>query len=494
MSKGKPLKWVIFMVILVIDLSFFRFLRSVLIDERMEQTMTLKKNDIIPLEITDITNEGNGVGRADGLAVFVPMTVVGDILRVHITKVLKSYAYGIVKEIVAPGAGRITADCSVFSRCGGCSYRHMSYEAELNIKKKQVFDALKRIGGLHFEEQMIIPSPQTEGYRNKAQYPVRADENGHCIAGFFAQRSHRLISCTDCTLQPKLFEEVTNEVLAFANRYKIPPYKEENGSGLLRHIYLRYAGATGELMVCLVINGKNLPHADMLIQTLTEKHPQVKSIVLNHNRADTNVILGEKCTTLYGSGTITDILRGVKVRLSPLSFYQVNRLGAERLYEAVEEFAQPNESDLLLDLYCGAGTIGLSMARKVNKLIGVEIVPEAVDNARENAVLNGFSNCEFLCADASGAALELERRGTKPDIIILDPPRKGSDYECLSAVVRMNPSRIIMVSCNPATLARDLKQLEELGYKAEKARAVDMFPRTAHVECVVLMSRVENQP
>ncbi len=452
--------------------------------------MAVKKNDIITLEITDITNEGNGVGRIDGLAVFVPMSAVGDVLRVRMTKVLKSYAYGIIESILTPSGDRIAADCPVFSRCGGCDYRHITYQAELKLKQKQVYDALERIGGLHFDEHIITPSPQTEGYRNKVQYPVRADDNGRCVAGFFAPRSHRLIDCTSCALHPKRFEEIVLDILAFANRNGISPYREETGTGLLRHIYLRDAGATGELMVCLVINGKALPRHGELVQTLTGKYPKIKSIVLNINRQNTNVILGERCITLYGSDTITDILRGVKVKLSPLSFYQVNRLGAERLYDLAEEYASPTQDDLLLDLYCGAGTIGLSMAKKVKKLIGVEIVPEAVENARENAALNGFDNCEFLCADASGAAAELEKRGIQPDIVILDPPRKGSDYECLSAVARMNPSRIVMVSCNPATLARDLKQLQELGYTAQKAQAVDMFPRTGHVECVVLMSRV----
>lgn len=452
--------------------------------------MPLSKNDVVTLQITDITSEGNGVGRADGLAVFVPMTAVGDRLKVRITKVLKNYAYGIVEQMIEQSSDRIEADCPVFRLCGGCAYRHISYEAELRLKQRQVYEALARIGGAQFEQQRIIPSPQQEQYRNKAQYPVRADEHGRCIAGFFARRSHRLVQSDKCYLQPPVFAEIVTDVIAFANMYSITPYNEQTGKGLLRHIYLRCAEATGQLMVCLVINGRSLPHTDELIHSLIAKYPQIQSVVLNLNNENTNVILGNKTITLYGADVIVDELRGIKVALSPLSFYQVNRRGAERLYDIAEQYACPAPVSLLLDLYCGAGTIGLSMAHQADRLIGVDIVPEAIENARDNAVRNGVHNCEFLCADASRAATELSERGLRPDVVILDPPRKGSDYACLKAIAQMSPDRIVMISCNPATAARDIKILrDEFGYRPTAATAVDLFPRTVHTETVCLLSK-----
>ncbi len=454
--------------------------------------MPLHKNDIVPLEILDITSEGSGVGRLDGMAVFVPMTAVGDRLEVRITKVLKSYCYGIIEHMISKSADRIQPDCPVFKQCGGCTYRHISYEAELSIKQRQVYETLARIGGVRFGLQRIIPSPQTEHYRNKAQYPVRADASGKCIAGFFSKGSHRLVPSDECALQPPEFARIVADVLLFANAHHIPPYDESADNGLLRHIYLRKAEATGQLMVCLVINGKALPRTDELVIMLTSKYPLIHSIVLNVNTKNTNVILGKQNTTLYGTDSIEDILRGVRVALSPLSFYQVNRRGAEQLYDIAEQYACPERVSLLIDLYCGAGTIGLSMAHKTDHLIGADIVLEAIQNARDNAKLNGIDNSEFLCADASQAAVALQQRGMRPDAVILDPPRKGSDYTCLEAVAAMQPDRIVMISCNPATAARDVKILhEQFGYKPIEATAVDMFPRTSHVETVVLMSRVK---
>ncbi|MFA9382029.1 MAG: 23S rRNA (uracil(1939)-C(5))-methyltransferase RlmD, partial [Acetanaerobacterium sp.] len=313
---------------------------------------------------------------------------------------------------------------------------------------------------------------------------------GRCIAGFFSRRSHRPVESDACKLQPPFFSDIAKDVIAFANENEISPYQEDTRTGLLRHIYLRHAEATGEIMVCLVINAEQFPHADQLVSRLIKRYPGIMSIVLNINTENTNVILGKRCVTLYGSETITDELRGVKVQLSALSFYQVNRQGAARLYDIVEEEACPDGVRLLLDMYCGAGTIGLSMANRADRLIGVDSVAQAIENAEQNAVLNGFDNCEFLCADASQAAAELSARGLRPDAVILDPPRKGCDYECLRAVAQMQPARIVMISCNPATAARDMKTMQqEFGYMAVKATAVDMFPRTGHVECVVLMSR-----
>ncbi|WP_343256554.1 23S rRNA (uracil(1939)-C(5))-methyltransferase RlmD, partial [Ligaoa zhengdingensis] len=347
---------------------------------------------------------------------------------------------------------------------------------------------LKRIGGIDAPVLPIIGSPRQDGYRNKAQYPVRM-EDGELRLGMFGKRSHRVIPCTDCRLQPSEFESILKTIRDFCLEWKISIYNEEKYSGLLRHVYLRSAQATGEIMVCLVINGVSLPHSGELVDRLRTVCPSVASIVLNRNREKTNVILGQHCQTLWGKDTIADILCGVRVNLSPLSFYQVNREGAEQLYRVAEEFAGLTGRELLLDLYCGAGTIGLSMAHRVRELIGVEIIPQAVENARRNAQENGITNARFLCDDAKGAAASLQREGLTPDVVVLDPPRKGCVPEVLEAVSGMNPDRIVMVSCNSATLARDLAALRTLGYHTVKAQPVDMFPRTTHVECVALMTR-----
>ncbi|MBC8545828.1 23S rRNA (uracil(1939)-C(5))-methyltransferase RlmD [Clostridiaceae bacterium NSJ-31] len=446
------------------------------------------KNDLVELSIIDITDEGNGVGKIDGFAVFVPGTAVDDRLRVKLVKIQKNFAYGIVEEILSPSPDRIPVDCRVYRQCGGCSLRHISYQAELQIKQNWVEQHLKRIGGIDAPVLPIIGSPRQDGYRNKAQYPVRM-EDGELRLGMFGKRSHRVIPCTDCRLQPSEFESILKTIRDFCLEWKISIYNEEKYSGLLRHVYLRSAQATGEIMVCLVINGVSLPHSGELVDRLRTVCPSVASIVLNRNREKTNVILGQHCQTLWGKDTIADILCGVRVNLSPLSFYQVNREGAEQLYRVAEEFAGLTGRELLLDLYCGAGTIGLSMAHRVRELIGVEIIPQAVENARRNAQENGITNARFLCDDAKGAAASLQREGLTPDVVVLDPPRKGCVPEVLEAVSGMNPDRIVMVSCNSATLARDLAALRTLGYHTVKAQPVDMFPRTTHVECVALMTR-----
>ncbi|WP_343377383.1 23S rRNA (uracil(1939)-C(5))-methyltransferase RlmD, partial [Ligaoa zhengdingensis] len=409
------------------------------------------KNDLVELSIIDITDEGNGVGKIDGFAVFVPGTAVDDRLRVKLVKIQKNFAYGIVEEILSPSPDRIPVDCRVYRQCGGCSLRHISYQAELQIKQNWVEQHLKRIGGIDAPVLPIIGSPRQDGYRNKAQYPVRM-EDGELRLGMFGKRSHRVIPCTDCRLQPSEFESILKTIRDFCLEWKISIYNEEKYSGLLRHVYLRSAQATGEIMVCLVINGVSLPHSGELVDRLRTVCPSVASIVLNRNREKTNVILGQHCQTLWGKDTIADILCGVRVNLSPLSFYQVNREGAEQLYRVAEEFAGLTGRELLLDLYCGAGTIGLSMAHRVRELIGVEIIPQAVENARRNAQENGITNARFLCDDAKGAAASLQREGLTPDVVVLDPPRKGCVPEVLEAVSGMNPDRIVMVSCNSATL------------------------------------------
>ena len=450
--------------------------------------MALKKNDEIEIYIDSVSLTGSGVGRYDGMAVFVPASAKGDRLLVHIIKAKKSYAVGKILKVLSPSEDRVQNDCTGFPSCGGCAFRHMSYAAELELKHNAVKDAFKRIGGIDIEPQAIIGDESQTGYRNKAQYSIRR-EGGRVKIGFYAQHSHRVIDCRDCSLAPKEFETVIGVFADWIEKNNISVYDEETGKGLLRHIYIRKAFATGEIMVCPVSTKKNLSHTDELIDGLLKAVPEITSVALNVNAENTNVVLGKECVTLYGKGYITDILCGVKVRISPLSFYQVNRTQAQKLYEKAAEYAAPKKDTLLLDLYCGAGTIGLSMADKIGQLIGVETVPEAVEDAKLNAKENGILNAEFICADAGKAAQMLLEQGKRPDVIILDPPRKGCSMETISATVGMKPERIVYVSCDPATLARDCAEFEKLGYVVREVTPVDMFPRTAHVESCALLCR-----
>ncbi|MBR6407899.1 MAG: 23S rRNA (uracil(1939)-C(5))-methyltransferase RlmD [Clostridia bacterium] len=448
----------------------------------------LKKNEIYKTEILDISNEGSGVCRIDGFTVFVPDTAVGDIADVRIVKALKSYGYGIIENLIVPSPYRAENDCGVYKKCGGCCYRHMTYEEECRVKLKQVKDAFRRIGGFDIEAEGILAAESIYGYRNKAQLPVSAGEMG-AAAGFFAKRSHRLIECADCALTPKIFGEITKEVLRFLNEHKIKPYDEQSGKGLVRHIYLRTSGDLKSIMLCLVCTSERLPEKEKFAACITEKFPEIKTVVINVNSRRTNVILGGRSITLCGEGYITDTMCGNKVRISPQSFYQVNLRQAQRLYRKAEQYAGLAGGETLLDLYCGIGTIGLSMAKSVRKLIGVEIVPQAVENARINARINGIENSEFFCGDCSDAAKRFESEGLSPDVAILDPPRKGCDGQVIESVAAMAPKKVVMISCNPATAARDCKLICGKGYRLERFAAVDMFPRTAHCECVVLMTR-----
>lgn len=447
----------------------------------------VNKNDEFNLKITGYTSEGGGVGKFDGQAIFVENTAVGDEILCHIIKAKKNYAVGKVTKIIKPSKSRIEPECEAFKTCGGCCFGHIKYENELKYKAQNVTDAFERIGGISPEFKPIIPSPNTTRYRNKAQYPVRR-ENGILNIGFYAKRSHRVIDGGDCLLQPEDFTEIIEIFRNWIEKNNVTVYNENINKGLLRHIYLRKAFATGEIMVCAVINGSNLPYCDELIEKL-QNVKGFKTLVVNINRDATNVVLGDTCTTLCGDGYITDILCGVKIKLSPLSFYQVNRDGAELLYKKAAEYVAPTPDQTILDLYCGTGTIGLSMAREVKKLVGVEIIPEAIEDAKENAKLNGIENAEFICGDASVAAEKLKAEGIKPDTVILDPPRKGCAEELLKTVAQINPKKIVYVSCDPATLARDCARLLPLGYTVKEVTPVDMFPRTSHVETVCLLSR-----
>ncbi len=451
----------------------------------------LKKNEIYEIEITALSATGSGVGHIDGTAVFVPFSAVGDRLFVLIVKVKKNYAFGKITEIISPSPDRVKNACPVFGRCGGCSFRHISYSAEVSAKALTVRDNIRRIGGIaDFEtDPPICGKNRADRYRNKAQYPVRL-ENGELKTGFFSQRSHRVNNCADCLLQPKIFEDIIKTAAEFIKAFKITVYDENLKKGLVRHICVRLAEKTDEIMVIAVVNGSALPHSEVLVEALKNTvGERLKSVVLNINREDTNVVLGKECKTLFGSGFITDEICGIRVRISPRSFYQVNREMAEKLYLKAAEYAKP-DGKTVLDLYCGTGTIGLTMAKRAKKIIGVEIVPEAVADAEINAAENGTQNAEFICADAAKAAAKLSKRGEKPDTVILDPPRKGCSEELLKITANeFSPERIVYVSCDSATLARDLKILSELGYSLKKATPCDLFPRTAHVETVVQLVR-----
>ena len=457
--------------------------------------MPLQKNQILTLRVERLSSDGSGVAHsADGEAVFVPGTAPGDEARVRIVKDCGRYAFGILDELLTPSPDRIPVDCPVAGPCGGCSLRHLDYAAELRAKQESVLDAFRRIGGLEVPVLDILPSPEVDRYRNKVQFPVGVDKNGAPCIGFYAGRTHRIVPCPDCKLQPGVLNEIGNALCAFFAQQDIRPYDEQSGKGLVRHIFLRRGAHSGQIMVCLVCTRAKLPHAEQLCTALREQFPAISTILLNVNAKNTNVILGGENHILYGPGYIEDTLCGVPVRLGPLSFYQVNTLAAERLYGVAAQYAQLTPDDALLDLYCGMGTIGLSMADQCRELIGVEIVPEAIESAKANAARMGeavAAKSRFFCADAGQAATQLAAEGLHPDIVMLDPPRKGCDEATLSAVVRMAPRRVVYVSCNPATAARDAAWLEKNGYHTEKVQPVDLFPRTKHCETVVLLSKGE---
>lgn len=450
----------------------------------------MRKNDVAVLTVTGMTAEGSGVGRVDGMAVFVPGAAPGDVLNVKIIKVAKNYAVGRLESVITPSPDRVEEDCPRSGPCGGCVYRHIRYEAELRVKEERVRDAMERIGGLYnLTINPIIGSQRVERYRNKAQLPIGIGKDGSLQMGFYARHSHRIIPCDQCLLQPYVFTQAIQAVWEWAERYSTEPYNEQTGKGRLRHLYLRLAEATGEVMVCLVVNADSVPGETNLAALLRERVPGLKSFVINTNREKTNVILGPKCRTVWGQGYITDTLCGLSFRISPLSFYQVNHDQAELLYTLAGRYAGLTGSETVLDLYCGTGTIGLSMAKRAKRLVGVELVAQAVENARENAALNGIENAEFRCADAAEAAKQLKAEGIRPDVVVLDPPRKGCGATLIDTVASMEPERVVYVSCDPATLARDLALFCGKGYQPRELTPVDMFPRTAHVETVCLLSR-----
>ena len=460
---------------------------------KKKREMALEKNTIFEAQVTGYTTEGAGVVRTPaGIPVFVPGAAQGDTLRVRVVKSLKTYAFGRIEEILSPSPDRVEEDCPVSRQCGGCVFRHISYEAELRAKEQRVRDALSRIGG--FSDLPVLPilgAQQPDRYRNKAQFPIGSDGEGGILFGFYSTHSHRIIPCKDCLLHPVEFIRAMEAVSRWQAETGETAYDEEMGKGTLRHLYLRKGFASGQVMVCIVANAASLRGEERLCELLRESVPGLSGVLLNRNTERTNVVLGKENRVLWGSELLEDTLCGLRFTLSPHSFYQVNRDQAERLYETAAQYAALTGKETVLDLYCGAGTIGLSMAAHAKRLIGVEIVEDAVENARANAARNGVTNAEFFCGDAPKAAAMLRARGEAPDVVILDPPRKGCGEELVDIVSSMLPRRVVYVSCDPATLARDLRFFASRGYQPQEARPADLFPRTAHVETVVLLSKGE---
>ena len=450
------------------------------------------KNQIYIVNIEGLNAEGHGIGSIDGFKMFIPGALPGETVRILTVKLKKTFGYGKLLEVIEPSDMRVEPLCEVFGKCGGCGLQHMSYAAQLEYKTKKVADALRKIGGADCAVLSTIGVKDPYRYRNKAQFPVRAACDGGVDIGFFAARSHRIVPINDCALQSPVNKRILSTIKNFMLKNKIKPFIEpfdqERHMGLIRHVITRVGYKTGEIMVCIVINGENLPHSAELVRELLQIK-NMTSIVLNINMRRTNVIMGERVETLYGQGFITDNVGAVKLRISPKSFFQVNTPQTEVLYKTAAEFARLSLNDTVIDAYCGIGSISLFIADRVKKVWGIEITPEAIADARVNAELNGVENVEFLCGSTENELAGLAAR-VSPDVIFLDPPRKGCDRRVLSAAAQSGAERIIYISCDPATLARDVKIIAAMGYVAQKAQPVDMFAMTPHVETVVAMQRV----
>lgn len=457
--------------------------------------MEITKGQEFSLEIDDMGTDGEGIGHKEGYTLFVKDALVGDIVRVKVIRAKKKFGYGRLMEVITPSPWRVEPACDCARQCGGCQIQHCSYEKQLAWKEKKVRDCLQRIGG--FEEipmEPVMGMDEPYHYRNKAQYPVGYDKEGNLVAGFYAGRTHSIIPNTDCAIQHPANHMILETILAFMKQYDISAYEEKKHTGLVRHILTRVGKYTGEVMVCLIINGNKLPHQDKLVEMLLQCpfDYKIKSICLNINKEKTNRILGEKVVPIYGQTYIEDRIGNITYRISPLSFYQVNPEQTQKLYGTALEYADLKGDEVVWDLYCGIGTISLFLAQKAARVCGVEIVPQAIEDARENARRNGFTNAEFFVGAAEDVVPEqYEQSGgsLRADVVTLDPPRKGCDEKLLRTVVQMEPERIVYVSCDPATLARDLKYLCGEGYELKRVRACDMFGHSSHVETVCLLSR-----
>ncbi|MBQ1312655.1 MAG: 23S rRNA (uracil(1939)-C(5))-methyltransferase RlmD [Blautia sp.] len=456
--------------------------------------MGYQKNDLVELTIEDYGVDGEGIGKIDGFTVFVKDTCLGDRIVARIVKAKKNYGYGRLEKLLQPSPDRAEPLCPCARQCGGCQLQALSYEKQLAFKENKVRMNLQRIGGFtEFHMEPIIGAEQPYHYRNKAQFPVGKSKDGRTITGFYAGRTHFIVENRDCVLGIPENRRILDTVLCHMEKYRIEPYDEEKKEGLVRHVLIRYGFATKEIMVCLVLNGDRIPGAEKLCKALLQI-PGMKSICINVNRQPGNVILGDQVVSLYGNLYIEDCISSIRYRISPLSFYQVNSYQTEKLYRKALEYADLHDDEVVWDLYCGIGTISLFLARNCRKVYGVEIVPAAVENARTNALLNHIANAQFYVGKAEEVLPEryqITREGA--DVIVVDPPRKGCDEVLLQTMIRMAPSRIVYVSCDSATLARDLKYLCENGYKLEKVCPVDQFPQTVHVESCVLLERVSTR-
>ena len=475
---------------------------------------TYQKGDVLTVTIEDLSDEGLGIGKADGYALFIKDTVVGDECKAKIMKAKKNYAFAHLEEVIKPSSFRITPLCKNAKACGGCQLQAMSYEAELAFKENKVKNNLIRIGGFSEDfiesiKETIVGMDTPFRYRNKAQYPIGYDRNGNLVAGFYAGRTHDIIPNTDCLLGREINKTILECILSFMSKEKISAYDEKTGKGLLRHVLIREGFTSGEIMVCLIVNAKSLPEEEQLCETLIKEVPAIASICLNVNLKDTNVIMGDETRVLWGKETIEDELDKVKFKISARSFYQINPIQTERLYKKALDYASLSGKESVWDLYCGIGTISLFLARKAGKVYGVEIIPEAIADAKENAMLNDINNAEFFVGKAEEVLPEFYEKQKKeceaeklsdsdkdsqsmlhPDVIVVDPPRKGCDEKCLETMLKMEPERIVYVSCDSATLARDLKILCEEKYELKAWQCYDQFSRTVHVETVVSLSRV----
>lgn len=452
----------------------------------------VEKNKRYIIEITDVASDGNGVGAIDGFTVFVPVTAVGDIAEITVVKVLSRYAVGRLMEIIEPSPDRTEPACPVFRRCGGCHLQHIKYSAQLKAKKDFIESAFRRIGGFEgFVCDEMLGMSEPYRYRNKCIFPIGQNRNGDIVSGFYARRSHDIIPVEDCSVCAEITSEIKDAVMSYMKENGIKAYDEVTHTGLVRRVFIRNAAATGQIMTVLSINGDNLPKRERLIKRLRDISPNIVSVYININKTRTNSVLGDRNKLIYGKAEIEDILCGMRFKISPHSFYQVNPYMTERLYGKALEFAQITDNDTVLDVYCGIGTISLAAAAQAKRVFGIEIVEQAVTDARKNAGNNNISNAEFFAESAENAVPRLIESGMRPDVVILDPPRKGSDEKTLSAIVSAEPKRIVYVSCNVSTLARDAAFLAEHGYMPVKCAGADMFPHTCHVETVVLMSRIK---
>ena len=450
----------------------------------------MKKNDVFTVLIEDMSDTGEGIGKLDGFIWFIKDAVIGDEVEAKVMKTKKTYGFARLIRVLKPSPDRVEARCPVARQCGGCQLQAMSYEAQLKFKEKKIYNNLLRIGKFAPEEINMLPIIGMEDpwrYRNKAQFPFGLNKEGDVISGFYAGRTHSIIENEDCLIGAYVNREILERIKAFMNDYGIKPYDEERHAGLVRHALIRVGFKTGEIMVCLVINSKKLPYGEKLVERLKDVEG-MKSISYSINQEKTNVIMGKEVVDLYGPGYITDYIGNVKYRISPLSFYQVNPVQTEKLYGTALEFAGLTGDEVVWDLYCGIGTISLFLAQKAKKVYGVEIVPQAIEDARENAKLNGIDNVEFFVGKAEEVLPEqFEKNHIHADVIVVDPPRKGCDQVCLETIVKMRPERVVYVSCDSATLARDLRYLADEGYEVVKVRGCDLFPASGHVEVVIQM-------